>query len=76
STMPAAIPGSQQYESLQSHYASLDTYLINNGYLFDISMSALNPAAPFFTVDRDTYNQIISSFKFTNPNPNSGNKTY
>jgi hypothetical protein len=65
------LPGSIQFDTLNRHYASIDTIVKHdNGIdIFDISLGARNPNEPISDIARNTYDQILSTFKFLEAAP-------
>ncbi|MFH0863746.1 MAG: hypothetical protein V1858_01470 [Candidatus Gottesmanbacteria bacterium] len=53
-----------EVEQINRQYTGLDTFINKNGVLFDFNMSARKPNSNFSQEERDTYNQILSTFKF------------
>lgn len=59
------IPDSLQYFD-NAHYRSINTIIAHDNLLFEIELSDNNPERPFTKDEVDIYNQILSTFKFTN----------
>jgi hypothetical protein len=58
------IPKSIQFEEKNRHYAGLTTLFKNKEILFEFRLGATEPNNPIETSVRNTYNLILSTFKF------------
>jgi len=58
------IPKSIQFEETNRHYAGLTTLFKNKEILFEFGIEATEPNNPIETSVRNTYNLILSTFKF------------
>lgn len=70
SCTPLAAVGSQnsyQFQSIDRHYASIDSYFELNGYRIHTGMNARSQNEPFSLNDLRMYNQIVESFVFLSP---------
>ena len=66
------ILNSIQFDNLNRHYAGIDTIVKQGDTIYDISLGARNPNEPISKTARNVYNQILSTFKFTNPENSEG----
>jgi hypothetical protein len=59
------IVNSIQFDSLNRHYAGIDTIVKHGNTIYQFSLGVRNPNEPISEPARDLYNQILSTFKFT-----------
>lgn len=59
------IIGSIQYNHPKSHYDLINTLIAHENQIFDISLASINPNQSADQLTKQTYNQILSTFKFT-----------
>lgn len=64
-TITGPIVNSEQYDLLNVHYAETDTVVSRNGIILKLSLNARNPNTPINQNIRDVYNQILSTFRFS-----------
>jgi len=62
-----SITGSIQYNHPKSHYDSIDTLVTQENQIFDITLASRNPNQSADQNTKQIYDQILSTFKFTEP---------
>lgn len=59
------LPSSVQFEVMGAHYPSIETGVLHDGKVFQISLAASEPGE-ISAQAKTTYNQILSTFQFKN----------
>src|SRR3989344_3845595 len=65
---PGIVPDSFTYDTTNTDYTSTVTYIKGKNQIFEFIMSSRVTKAPFSKSEIQQYNQILSTFKFTNQN--------
>lgn len=64
-SQPGPVPNSVQYDLLNRHYASTNTIIKNGNVIYRVDLGINNPNTPISAEAKQLYNQILSTFKFT-----------
>lgn len=63
--VPGPVSGSVQFESINRHYGGIHTLIKKGDIIFDFSLGVKEPNQPPKQTESQLYNQILSTFKFT-----------